>query len=52
MLKQMLDKVRELFNTARKWMSAEDGRFDRARYTGVPMWRPCGISNAGFADAS
>ncbi len=40
MLKQMLDKARELLNKARKWMPPEDSPFYCARYTSVPLWRP------------
>jgi len=39
-LKQMLNKARELLNKARKWKSLADSRFYPVRYLSVPLWKP------------
>jgi hypothetical protein len=39
-LKQLLNKTRELLNKATKWKPWVDNPFYRVRYTSVPLWRP------------
>ncbi len=39
-LKQILNKFRELLNKVRRWLPPEDSQFYRVRYTSVPSWKP------------
>jgi hypothetical protein len=39
-VKQLLKKIKELLERARKWNEHEDGTGGRVGYTSVPFWRP------------
>jgi len=39
-LRQLLNKLRGLFERVRKWNAHEEGPSGRVSYTSVPFWRP------------